>query len=122
MTAPLDTLRIAKRLKDVGFSEAQAEAVTDVLSATRDADLSQLATKTDLAALRADLTGQLAATNTDIAALRTASKTDLALLQSQIETALATTKAEIIRWVFGTALGLAAMLIAAVKLFPPGHP
>ena len=55
MASTFDTLEIAKRLKDAGFAEAQAEALTGVLRETRDADLSRLATKVDLTLLRSDL-------------------------------------------------------------------
>jgi hypothetical protein len=55
MASTFDTLEIAKRLKSAGFAEAQAEAITGLLRETRDADLSQLATKDDLTLLRADL-------------------------------------------------------------------
>lgn len=47
---------MAKRLKSAGFAEEQAEAITGVIRETRDADLSKLATKEDLATLEARLT------------------------------------------------------------------
>lgn len=53
VSAELDTLAIAKRLKSAGFSEEQAEAVTGVLHDARDGDLSRLATREDLARLEA---------------------------------------------------------------------
>ncbi len=59
MASTLDTLEIAKRLKNAGFAEAQAEALTGVLREARDADLSNLATKNDLEILRRDLTIRL---------------------------------------------------------------
>ena len=49
----IDTLEIAKRLKNAGFAEAQAEAITGVIRQTRDADMSKLATKDDLSGLEA---------------------------------------------------------------------
>lgn len=49
----LDTLDIAKRLKEAGFSEAQAEAVTGVFREVRTADLADLATKADIQRLEA---------------------------------------------------------------------
>ena len=59
MAATFDTLRAAKRLKDLGFSEAQAEGVAEMLREAREVDLSQLVTKSDLRAevseVRADL-------------------------------------------------------------------
>jgi hypothetical protein len=58
-----DTLKFAKRLTDAGLSQAAAEAIVEGLS---DADLSELATKSDIADvkaaisdLRADIYGRL---------------------------------------------------------------
>ena len=54
MTAiPFDTLKLAKRLRDGGFSEAQAESVADALRES--VGRGDLATKTDVALLRAEL-------------------------------------------------------------------
>jgi len=57
--ATLDTLEIAKRLKNAGFAEAQAEALTGVLRETREADLARLAMKDDLAGLEARLDARI---------------------------------------------------------------
>ena len=63
-TLTMDTHRIVKRLRDAGFTDAQAETVTDIIAETRataladvatKADLVPLATKADIAALRAEL-------------------------------------------------------------------
>jgi len=74
MRAALDTLEIAKRLRSAGFSEPQAEVMTGVLRDAREADLSELATKIDLAQLearlRADLAQLEARLGAEIAALR----------------------------------------------------
>lgn len=51
--SPLDTLDIAKRLREAGFSDAQAEAVTTVFRDARAADLASLATKADIERLEA---------------------------------------------------------------------
>lgn len=40
-----DTHKVVKRLREAGFTDTQAETVTDVLRDTREADLSQLVTK-----------------------------------------------------------------------------
>ena len=48
MSATLDTLKLAKRFKDAGASEPLAEAFAEAMRETREADLSHLATKTDL--------------------------------------------------------------------------
>lgn len=47
-TFTLDTLATVRKLKAAGFSEDQAEAVTTVINETREADITELATKTDL--------------------------------------------------------------------------
>ena len=59
MASTLDTLEIAKRLKDAGFSDNQAEALTGVLREASEVDLSGLATRSDLEILRRDLTIRL---------------------------------------------------------------
>jgi hypothetical protein len=56
MSAAFDTLEISKRLKSVGFDDAQAEAITGVLRDSREADLSKLATKDDVARVKDDIT------------------------------------------------------------------
>ena len=56
MANTLDTLEIVKRLKDAGFSEPQAEAVTTIFRDVREADFAQLATKTDLRELEQRMT------------------------------------------------------------------
>jgi hypothetical protein len=70
MAATLDTLETAKRLKGVGFTEEQAEAVTGILRDTREADLSRLATKDDLARIEAKVEAAIAALRAEIEILR----------------------------------------------------
>ena len=60
-TAPFDTLRIAQALRDAGFDEKQSEAIVSAIQdslgenvATK-SDVSELATKTGLLELRADM-------------------------------------------------------------------
>ena len=55
MAATFDTLRTVKRLRSAGASEELAEAVAEALKESRDFDLSQLATKADLAEAKFDL-------------------------------------------------------------------
>jgi hypothetical protein len=49
----LDTLGISRRLKGVGFTDAQAEAVTEIIRDARSADLASLASKAEIAKLEA---------------------------------------------------------------------
>jgi len=50
-TLTMDTHRIVKRLKDAGFTDSQAETVTDIIAETRAVDFADVATKADLAPL-----------------------------------------------------------------------
>jgi hypothetical protein len=54
----LDTLRVSKRLAEAGFTSAQAEAVTSIVSEATDPVVRELVTRKDLqielAPLRAD--------------------------------------------------------------------
>lgn len=47
----LDTLGISRRLKEVGFTDAQAEAVTEIIRDARSADLASLAGRDQIAKL-----------------------------------------------------------------------
>ena len=74
----VDTLQISKRLKEAGFTEPQAEAVTTALRDAREPDFSLLSTKADLNALRD-------ATKADLNALREATKADSDRLHAEFE-------------------------------------
>ena len=78
MTAvALDTLRIAKRLREAGFSEPQAEAVTGVLHDAQEIALGDLATKADLRDIKSEMRELRSEVKTDIATL----KADVAVLK-----------------------------------------
>ena len=70
-----DALAAAGTLRDAGFEDRQAEAVAGVVRHAVDADRGALATKADIADLRAD-------TRADIAALRADLDTGLADLRA----------------------------------------
>jgi hypothetical protein len=86
MISALDTHETGKRLTAAGFTDAQAEALAAAVKSAVDVDLSNLASKADLDALRN-------ATKADLAEL----KTDLAELEVRL-----------IKWVIG--VGAAATL------------
>lgn len=54
-TVTLDTHEVVKELKAAGFTDEQAEAVTRVVRRAQDVDLSNLATRTDLAETTAEI-------------------------------------------------------------------
>lgn len=108
----IDTLKVAKRLREAGFTEPQAEAVVAaVQEATGGADL---ATKGDLGELRTEL-------KSDIAELRAEVKTEIADLRSELrqselrlEAKLEAIKADILNRVFGLILGTLVVNIVAI--------
>ena len=108
----IDTLKVAKRLREAGFTEPQAEAVTAaVQEATQGAEL---ATKADLAELRTEL-------KAEIVDLRTELKAEIAdllgeLRQSglRLEAKIEAVKADILNRVFGLILGALVVNIIAI--------
>jgi len=108
----IDTLKVAKRLREAGFTEPQAEAVTAaVQEATQGAEL---ATKADLAELRTEF-------KAEIVALRTELKAEIAdllgeLRQSglRLEAKIEAVKADILNRVFGLILGALVVNIIAI--------
>ena len=87
MVVNLDTLKIARRLKEAGLDERQAETIADVFRESRELDFSLLATKADLADLRN-------ATKAEIAELRSATMAELAELRSEVDLRFTTLQAE----------------------------
>ena len=77
MSAVFDTLTFARRLREVGFSEAQAEGLAE---AFRDASTEALATKHDMELLRADLGARIDRVETKLTAELTLVKWMLGLI------------------------------------------
>ena len=95
-----DTHASFKRLKDAGLNDAQAEAVVEVVSGTADLpDISQLATKADLAVLKADV----ASVETRLEAKMTGLEAKMTGLEARL-TAL---KGELVWWIIGTGVVVA---------------
>ncbi len=114
-----DTLTYARRLRAAGVDEAQAEAHAE---AVRDAVMEGVATKADLAAVKADLDNGLAAVRTelkaDIAAVRTELKTDIAAAKAELKTDVANLETRLVRLIFAVAAGQAALIVGLLKLLP----
>ena len=129
--ATFDTYAAAKRLRDAGFDERQAEAAVSMVRDAAGADREHLATKADLAELKAELKADLAELKAelkadlaelkgDVEALRASTKADLAALETRLRADLAT-KADLetlrseLRWML--AFQAAIILAIAAKLF-----
>ena len=94
--ATFDTYAAAKRLRDAGFDERQAEAAVSMVRDAAGADREQLATKADVAELKGD-----------VEALRAATKADLAGLEARMYRALWIQAAALI----GTQLAIAGFVV-----------
>ncbi len=117
-TITFDTHEFVKRLRDSGFTEPQAEAITDLQSkasaaaveqARQDYGLDEMATKRDLKETEATLKRDLKELELKIEVLRAETK------QSTAET-----KAELIRWVVGVGV-LQITIITALQLKLASH-
>ncbi len=81
MTMAFDTLKAMKRLTAAGVEEAQAEAFIEIFCA---AMTGSLATKNDLALLKADLTAESAEVRGEIAAGIAEVRTEIESLHKEI--------------------------------------
>ena len=84
MSVTFDTLEISKRLKGAGFDEAQAEALTGVLRESREADLSRLATKDDIARVKDEIARVETSLRGDITHLGTALRAEMEILRRDL--------------------------------------
>ncbi|GEO82004.1 CCDC90 family protein [Pararhodospirillum oryzae] len=107
----LDTHAFIKKMVGAGMTEAQAEAVTDLVREAQGAAIGELATKTDLAALRADLAAQRSELMGEISTVRSDLSGEIAALRSEVKAVEAGLRAEInaaksdtTRWMVGTVL------------------
>lgn len=119
-----DTLRLSRTLRDKGhFTAEQAETLAEALG---DATHEDLATKTDLAALKAEFKAGLAELKTDIAVVKAeianlATKAELAELRAELKTDIAELRADILKWIVG-AIGFQTVatlgtVVALVRIF-----
>ena len=98
-----DTHRFVKRLTDCGFTELQAETLADEhvallnanLATKTDIDALRQATKADIAEVKADIDALRQATKADIDALRQATKADIDALRQATKADIAEVKADI---------------------------
>jgi hypothetical protein len=101
-----DTHEFVKRLKGVGFSEEQAETLTDLQKTTISNTLEQAKHDYELDDM---------ATKRDLKELEVALKRDIKEIELKIEVKIAETKADLIRWV--VAVGLLQITIITGLIF-----
>ena len=118
--AAFNPLALARRLKDAGMDEPQAEAVADGL---HEAVTENVATKADVAAVKADVVAvkvDVETVKADVVAIKVdvaAVKADVAAVKADVAAVEKTLRAEMgaVKWMVG--LTLALMLAALARLF-----
>jgi hypothetical protein len=100
----IDTLKFAKRLTEAGLPPAAAEAIVEGLN---DADFSELAMKTDIADVRAEL-----------AAFQSEARAEFAALRAELRTEIASLRADIYGRLWAMGLGVVGLTVALIKLLP----
>ena len=115
-----DTHEDIQELVNSGMPEPQAETVVRQRVRLLERNL---ATKADIAAINASIETLRQETKADIETLRQETKAGIAATNANIETLrqeteklIALGKNDIVKWVVGANLGIAAMIVAAFKL------
>ena len=129
-----DTHRFVKRLTESGFTERQAETLAEEHVALLNANL---ATKADIAEIKADIDALRQETKADIDesrgqcgpspistrpprpdidALRQTTKADIEALRQSTTAAIATAKTSLLKWLFGAMIAQGGLIVALVKL------
>ena len=123
MPAAIDTLKLAKRLRQADFTEVQAEALAEAVA---EATVEGVATKLDIAGLRAelkqDITDLRVELKQDIADLRGELKQDIADLRGELKQESAALRIEIsalesrmLRWMGAGFAATIAVLAAMIQ-------
>ena len=97
-----DTHRFVKRLTESGFTEKQAETLAEEHVALLNANL---ATKADIAGIKAD-----------IDALRQQTTISMEALRQQTRASIEAVKTDLLKWLFGALIAQGGLIVALVKL------
>ena len=108
----IDTLKVAKRLREAGFTDPQAEAV---VAAVQDAaEGAEFATKGDLGEARTELKAEIAELRTELKAGIAAVRSALRESELRLEARIEAIKADILNRVFSLILG--ALIVNIVTM------
>ena len=97
-----DPHRFVKRLTESGFTEKQAETLAEEHVALLNANL---ATKADIAAVKAE-----------VEALRQETKAGMEALRQETRASIEAVKADLLKWLFGALIAQGGLIVALVKL------
>lgn len=95
-TITFDTLSTARRLREKGFLQEQAEAIADEMRINSSVDISHLSTKEEVATFKSEL------------------KADMKVLESSIDAKIANAKFDTIKWIVGSVVGAATASTIAI--------
>jgi hypothetical protein len=88
-TMTFDTLKLARKLEAAGFTNQQTAGAAEALAESLNQAVPDIATRTDLS-----------------------------LLEERLTARIAESKAEILKWMFGSLAAQAALIVALIKLLP----
>ena len=114
MAAAFDTLTAARRMEDAGMKREQAEAVAEAVRTAAESGREELATKTDLAGVKAELKADMAALKADLADLKVEFKGDISTLRVELVDRIQSGE----RRMYAAVFGVGGLLFAALKLVP----
>ena len=122
-TLTFDKLAYVDRLQAAGMGEREARALAEGLDqALRE----EVATKTDLAAVKTELAADIAAVRTELAADIAAVRTELTAVKSELKADVSavrvevqTVKHDMLRWMVGVAFAQVGLTVALIRLLPP---
>ena len=108
----IDTLKVARRLREAGFSEPQAEAVVEaVRGGTEEAEL---ATKHDLALLSAELRAEVAAVRVELSGAIATLRAEMREMEQRLIAKIEAANGALFNRVVGIILG--ALLVNVVAI------
>jgi hypothetical protein len=108
----IDTLKLAKRLREAGFTEPQADAL--VVTVQESTSAANLATKQDIADLRSATERDVGELRPTIEEVRTRLQAELREAELRLEVKLEGLKAEILNRVFSMITGTLVVNIVAI--------
>jgi hypothetical protein len=107
-TLTFDKLAYVDRLQAAGMGEREARALAEGLDqALRE----EVATKTDIAAVKTELAA-------DIAALKTELSADITALKTELSADIAAVKHDVLRWIVGMAFAQVGLTVALIRFLP----
>lgn len=128
-----DTLKLVENLTESGFSDIQARGVTNALKEAQDTHLEDLATKSDLAEVKAELKADINNLDNKITSLEHSLdnkitslerstthnfaniKKDIIHNEERLKAEMVDLKSDMIRWMIGIAVSIVGILFILLK-------